>query len=93
VRCDEDCSASARGTLTVRGLRGRAAGKRLKLKSGARRLTAGKRTMVPLRLSAKQARTLRRALAVRRQSLTINVTATDAAGNSSKEKRPVVLTR
>jgi hypothetical protein len=93
VRCDEDCSASAKGTLIVRGQRGRAGGKRLKLKSGVRRLTAGKRTTVPLRLSAKQARTLRNALASRRQALTINVTAVDGAGNSVKAKRSVVLTR
>lgn len=95
VRCSEACTAVARANVKLRGRAASQAAGRTKIafKPSTKRLAAGKRVTMVLRLSARDAGRLARALAARRQGAAITVTAVDAAENRSHAARSVTLTR
>jgi hypothetical protein len=89
VECDEACSASATGSLSVPG-----ASKVLRLRKVARTLRAGVKTKLKLKLSSKARRAIKRALKKRKRlSAGVVVQVKDVAGNSRSAKRKVKLRR
>lgn len=87
--CDEPCTVSASASLSVPK-----ASKTFKLKKVKRTLAANKRTKITLKISKKAAKAAKRALKKgKRVTATVNLTATDAAGNATKGKRKIKLKR
>ena len=80
VACDPACHVTTRGTIAL----GR--GRRLRLKSVARQVGPGARTVMRLRVPHRRGRTLRRALA-RRGWLRATVTATPPGGGATVRRR------
>jgi hypothetical protein len=80
--CDQACSVTASGTLTVPG-----ASKAYRLRSVKRSLTAGKRVTLRLKLSTKVIRTARRALRKRKRvRATVRLTAQNSSGKKTSRK-------
>ncbi len=89
VSCDEACTATASGSVSVPGT-----SKAFRLKPVTRALPAGARTKLTLKLSKKLIKAAKRALKKRKRvNATVNVGAADAAGNSSKAQRRMRLVR
>ena len=92
VGCSEDCTALARGKLTIGGAASAAKTYTVRSRPGA--IQAGGRRTLKLAVSKKLLATIRRALAKHRKvSVRITVTARDAAGNAAKATRTVKLKR
>jgi plastocyanin len=89
VAVDETSTVSAKGTVSVPG-----SSKVFRLRNASRKLAAGARATLKLKLPKQGVRALRRALARgARLNARLTVTARDAAGNSRAAKRTVRLKR
>ena len=85
----EACRAAASGTVRVRG-----AGKALKLRPTTRRVGAGRKAKLTLRVPKKAQRVIRKARrGERKVTAKIRVRVTDAAGNASTRRRTVRIKR
>ncbi len=89
VTCDEACTATARGTVTLKS----AVLRRVRLAKVTRELQANGRKTLKLKLKGDARRTVQKALRDGASATAqITVKATDAAGNTSRKKRRVKLT-
>jgi plastocyanin len=87
VAVNEASTVSARGTISVPG-----SAKAYRLRKASRKVAAGAKAQLKLRLSKAAQRAVRRALARRlKLAARLTVTAKDAAGNTRSEKRKVRL--
>ncbi len=95
VRCDELCTVSASGRVTISRARGRAAAARtLRTRTAKATLVAGARTTLRMKLSKSTRRAIARALARhRRATVRITVRAVDRAGNARKRTRSARIVR
>lgn len=89
MTCDEPCTVTASASLSVPK-----ASKNFKLKKVKRTLAANKRTKITLKISKRTAKAAKRALRKgKRVTATVNLIATDAAGNATKAKRKIKVKR
>jgi Calx-beta domain len=89
VRCDEPCTVSAAGNVSVPG-----ASRLFRLKRVTRLLRPGVRSKLRLPLSRRAQAAIRRALVRRRRVVaTVRVSARDGAGNSRSATRRIRLKR
>jgi hypothetical protein len=89
VRCNEQCTLTARGTISIGG-----SAAALRTGKTTMTLTSGSRTKVVLSLSSRLRRTIRRALLHHRHvHVKVTLTAVDAAGNPTASTRTLTLTR
>jgi hypothetical protein len=80
--CDQACTVTASGSLTIPG-----ASKTYRLRSVKRSLAAGKRVSLRLKLSSKVIRTARRALRKRKRvRATVRLTAQNSSGKKTSRK-------
>jgi YVTN family beta-propeller protein len=84
--CDEPCTLSAGGKITVGGGGGKSAVKAFRLGKARASIGAGQRKTLKLKVP-------KAARGARSGTARITVTATDAAGNKSRAKRTIKITR
>jgi hypothetical protein len=89
VRCDKACTATATGSLSVPNL-----AKRYKLGKATKRVRAGGKVKLRLKVSKKARRAAKKALKRRRKvTARIKVTVKGATGTSRSKRRTVKLKR
>jgi hypothetical protein len=87
VGCNEACTATVGGTLSVPG-----ASKTYKLKKATKSIAGGGKAKLKLKLSKKARKAAKRALRRHRKvKAKVRVTVTDAAGNKASENRTIRL--
>jgi hypothetical protein len=90
VRCPaEDCTATARGTVSVPG-----ASRTYRLKPATKRIARGRTARLKLKFSKRALKAVRGALRKRKKvSARVTVTVSDAAGNGTTQRRTIRLKR